>query len=115
MLLLHAGLNCQPWMLTQAVQVLALGRLPRLHSRVLYQIPLRPLPASMSQLSQLRCLLLHNVVREYAPGGLPHLPQVCSACSGFRNLHDGIVSTSALCTAAAPCCRWKLGLLAGVI
>ena len=80
LLLLHAGLNRQPCMLTQALQVLALGRLPRLHSRKLWQqIPSRPLPSSMSQLSQLKCLLLHNVVREYAPDGLPHLPQVCSA------------------------------------
>ena len=67
----------------QALRTLALGHLPydvELLYNKLPPTPIEldgePLPATMSRLTALSSLALHNIGWEYNPGGLPHLPQV---------------------------------------
>ena len=60
----------------------------------------QPLPATMSRLTALTSLALHHIGWEYAPEGLPHLPQVrhllksrAPHCTKkFTRLHGNIAS-----------------------
>lgn len=70
---------------SQALQTLALGHLTTAPNVPCWSpVPLdgKPLPASMSRLSALSSLALHNVGWEFAPDGLPCLPQVRALTSG---------------------------------
>ena len=96
----------------QALQTLAIGYLP---SGFRDQYPQRPnlteadmpLPEAMSRLSALSALTLHNVGWQYAPDGLPHLPNVStmSARHGAPLISPlvGSLRVLAVCQRSAHC------------
>jgi hypothetical protein len=70
--------RCNHWRtLVQGLRTLALGEVSRDDEPIddVYQ-GTKPLPASLSLLTALSSLALHNTGWEYAPDGLPCIPQV---------------------------------------
>jgi hypothetical protein len=61
------------------LQTLALGHLPAVSNVPRWSeiaVNDKPLLASLSRVSELSSLALHNIGWQYAPSGMPHLPQV---------------------------------------
>jgi hypothetical protein len=79
----------------QGLRTLALGHLVEDEADGQIEAPAdiglsgQPLPTSMSKLTALSSLALHNIGWESAPDGLPSLPQVC--CTGYDCRQDGLL------------------------
>ena len=75
---LPAELDLRPsWACAQALQTLALGNLPlACGPTAALTTNAAPLPPSLSRLTALTSLTLHDITWEHAPAGLPDMPQV---------------------------------------
>ena len=82
-------------LLVQGLRTLALGHLIMEDLEIIDEDELpvdislsgQPLPSAMSRLTALSSLALHHIGWEYAPHGLPSLPQVCFAGFSYRQCH----------------------------
>lgn len=105
----------------QGLRTLALGHLVEDEADGQIEAPAdiglsgQPLPTSMSKLTALSSLALHNIGWESAPDGLPSLPQVC--CAGYDCRQDCLLvgppggvhimcGNVASCIRDIACCMW---------